>query len=88
MRETIGIFRLYSRNDGVRLAEVRLPSPHLKQFKTRMLLGIKHHEYLLPNAWFDEVNRSYPYVEAPVDVTSIKVEALYGGFRNVTFTTE
>lgn len=84
----MGIFTLYGRADGVRLAEVRLPSPHLTHFKTRLLLGIKHHEYLLPHAWFDEVNRSYPFVEAPIDITTIKMESLIPGFRVITFTTE
>ncbi len=88
MRETVGIFTLYGTGNGTRLAEVRLPSPHLKHFKTRMLLGIKEHEYLLPHAWFDEVNRTFPYVEAPVDITSIKMESILPGFRVVTFRTE
>lgn len=88
MRETIAIFTCYGRGDGVRLTEVRLPIPQLKHLKTRMLLGIKEHEYMLPQAWFDEVNRSYPFIEAPVIFSSIKMETMFGGFRVIQFKTE
>lgn len=86
MRETVAVFTMYG-TGAVRLTEVRLPAPSLELLKTKLLLGVKEHEYLLPVAWFDEVNRTYPFVNANVYYESISVKSPIPGFRVVKFTT-
>lgn len=67
--------------------EVRLPSDTMDELRTEMLIGVKEHEVLIPNAWIDEVNRTFPYIIMPVDVDSIRFEAVYGSFKCITFKT-
>lgn len=69
-------------------AQVRLPEQYHDDFKSKLLLGIKQHEYIICHAYFDEVNYSFPFVKATVLASSIRVESLIPGFRTVTFITE
>lgn len=84
----MSIFTFSLNIDGFVLAQVRLPEYHLQEFKTRLLIGVKVHEYVIPHAYFDEVNKSYPFEFASVNYNSICMRSLIPGFRTVTFITE
>lgn len=69
------------------MVEVRLPSNLAQELKTRVLLGIKSHEVLVPDAWIDEVNWSFPHILLPVDIDSIDVTTVYNSFKSIKFKT-
>nr|UVX89065.1 MAG: hypothetical protein [Bacteriophage sp.] len=69
------------------MVEVRLPAETAKDLKTRVLLGIKTHEVIVPNVWIDEVNDTFPHILLPVDIPSITFTTLYNSFTSVKFKT-
>lgn len=73
-------------SNGGGMVEVRLPGDMMDELKTEILIGGRNHELLIPNAWIDEVNNTYPYVLLPIDRDSIKFETVYGSFTCITFT--
>lgn len=74
-------------NGSDTMVEVRLPSNLAQELKTRVLLGIKSHEVLVPDAWIGEVNRSFPHILLPVDIDSIDVTTVYNSFKSIKFKT-
>lgn len=65
--------------------EVRLPGDIMDELRTEMLIGVKDHEVLVPNAWIDEVNHTFPCTRMPIDIDSIHYETVYGSFKCITF---
>lgn len=65
--------------------EVRLPGDIMDELRTEMLIGVRQHEVLVPNAWIDEVNRTFPCILMPIDTDSIQYETVYGSFKCITF---
>ncbi len=74
-------------NGSDSMVEVRLPADLAKELKTRVLLGIKSHEVIVPDIWIDEVNRSFPHILLPVDVDSVVVTTIYNSFKSIKFKT-
>lgn len=74
-------------SNGGAMVEVRLPGDMMDELKTEILIGGRDHELLIPNAWIDEVNNTYPFVLLPVVLDSIQFETVYGSFTCITFTT-
>jgi len=69
--------------------EVRLPEKDLTHLKTRLLIGVKQHEYLVSRAWIDEMNMTYPYILADVVEESISFSSTLGSsFKIIKFITE
>lgn len=74
-------------SNGGGMVEVRLPVDMMDELKTEILIGGRDHELLIPNAWIDEVNNTYPFILLPIDPDSIQFETVYGSFTCITFTT-
>lgn len=78
---------VFTSNGSDPMVEVRLPADLAKDLKTRVLLGIKTHEVIVPNVWIDEVNRAFPHILLPVDTASITFTTIYNSFKSIKFKT-
>lgn len=78
---------IFTSNGSNQMVEVRLPGDLMNELRTEVLIGVKDHEILIPNAWVDGVNKAFPHVLLPVIVDSIQIEDIYNSFKCITFKT-